>query len=167
MVWIWLFARPPVSAEVRGQARAPHPRPSRQLLTDNCGPARLNVGLNPARKRPQHPSAYAAGHTRQLQSREWRWRTWVGRREEGQEGPVANRGAVRKREAFTDYQPCWLTLPVLPEGSRILNAIAAKLKNRSKDDFKGRHFEAALIVQAVSWYLRYPLSYRDIEKTLL
>ena len=32
----------------------------------------------------------------------------------------------------------------------ILNAIAAKLKSRSKADFKGRHFEAALIVQAVS-----------------
>ena len=31
----------------------------------------------------------------------------------------------------------------------ILNAIAAKLKRRSKDDFKGRHFEAALILQAV------------------
>ena len=49
----------------------------------------------------------------------------------------------------------------------ILNAIAAKLKRRSKDDFKGRHFEAALIVQAVSWYLRYPLSYRDIEELFL
>jgi IS6 family transposase len=46
----------------------------------------------------------------------------------------------------------------------ILNAIAAKLKRRSKDDFKGRHFEAALILQAVSWSLRYPLSYRDIEE---
>ena len=45
----------------------------------------------------------------------------------------------------------------------ILSAIAEKLKRRSKDDFKGRHFEAALILQAVSWYLRYPLSYRDIE----
>lgn len=32
----------------------------------------------------------------------------------------------------------------------ILSAIAAKLKHRSKADFKGRHFEAALIVQAVS-----------------
>jgi len=30
-------------------------------------------------------------------------------------------------------------------------------------DFKGRHFEAWLIIQAVSWYLRYPLSYRDLE----
>ncbi len=49
----------------------------------------------------------------------------------------------------------------------ILNAIAAKLKSQAKDDFEGRHFEAALIVQAVSWYLRYPLSYRDIEEMLL
>ena len=34
----------------------------------------------------------------------------------------------------------------------ILNAIAEKLKRHSKDDFKGRHFEARLIVQAVTWY---------------
>jgi hypothetical protein len=32
----------------------------------------------------------------------------------------------------------------------LLNAIAAKLKHRSKDDFKGRHEEAPLIVQPVS-----------------
>jgi len=38
----------------------------------------------------------------------------------------------------------------------ILNALA-------ESDFKGRHFEAWLIIQAVSWYLRYPLSYRDLE----
>src|SRR4051812_31968050 len=49
----------------------------------------------------------------------------------------------------------------------ILNAIVAKLKRRSKGDFKGRHFEAALLLQAVSWYLRYPLSYRDIEELFL
>ena len=49
----------------------------------------------------------------------------------------------------------------------ILSVIAAKLKRRSKNDFKGRHFEAGLIVQAVSWYLRYPLSYRDIEELLV
>ena len=36
------------------------------------------------------------------------------------------------------------------EVSVILSAIAAKLKSQSKDDFKGRHFEAGLIVQAVS-----------------
>ncbi len=50
----------------------------------------------------------------------------------------------------------------------ILSTIATKLKSRSKDaskdDFKGRHFEAGLIVQAVSSYPRYPLSYRDIEE---
>jgi IS6 family transposase len=49
----------------------------------------------------------------------------------------------------------------------ILNALAEKLKRRSKDDFKGRHYEATLILQAVSWYLRYPLSYRDIEELFL
>ena len=36
----------------------------------------------------------------------------------------------------------------------ILSAIADKLKRWSKDDFKGRHFEASLILQAVCWYLR-------------
>jgi len=46
----------------------------------------------------------------------------------------------------------------------ILSAIAERLKRRSKDDFKGRHFEAPLILQGVSWYLRYSLSYRDIEE---
>src|SRR4051794_33214560 len=49
----------------------------------------------------------------------------------------------------------------------ILNALVEKLKRRSKDDFKGRHFEATLILQAVSWYLCYPLSYRDIEELFL
>jgi transposase, IS6 family len=49
----------------------------------------------------------------------------------------------------------------------ILSAIAERLKRRSKDDFKGRHFKASLILQAVSWYLRYPLSYRDIEELFL
>ena len=46
----------------------------------------------------------------------------------------------------------------------ILNAIAEKLKRQSRDDFKGRHFEAWLIVRAVAWYLRYPLIYRDLEE---
>ena len=49
----------------------------------------------------------------------------------------------------------------------ILNALVEKLKRRAKADFKGRHFEATLILQAVSWYLRYPLSYRDIEELFL
>src|SRR4051794_1528391 len=46
----------------------------------------------------------------------------------------------------------------------ILRAIAERLKRRSKDDSRRRHFEASLILQVVSWYLRYPLSYRDIEE---
>lgn len=49
----------------------------------------------------------------------------------------------------------------------ILNAIIKKLKHQSKNDFKDRHFEAWLIIQAVSWYLRYPLSYRNIEEMFL
>ena len=49
----------------------------------------------------------------------------------------------------------------------ILHAIAAKLKQRSKADFTDRHYEATLIVQAVSWYLRYPPTYRDIEELFL
>src|SRR5918998_59102 len=49
----------------------------------------------------------------------------------------------------------------------ILNALVERLKRRSKDDVKGRHYKASLILQAVSWYLRYPLSYRDIEEMLL
>jgi IS6 family transposase len=49
----------------------------------------------------------------------------------------------------------------------ILNALALKLKRQARGDFRGRHFEATLIVQAVSWYLRYALSYRDIEEMLL
>ena len=34
----------------------------------------------------------------------------------------------------------------------ILNALAEKLKRRSKINFKGRHYEATLILEAVSWY---------------
>src|SRR4051795_8472180 len=49
----------------------------------------------------------------------------------------------------------------------ILNALVERLKRRSKDDFKGRHFEVLLILQAICWYLRYPLSYRDIEELFL
>lgn len=49
----------------------------------------------------------------------------------------------------------------------IVSAIADKLKHQSKDDFKGRHFEARLIVQVVDWYLPYPLSYRDQEGMFL
>ena len=45
----------------------------------------------------------------------------------------------------------------------ILSAIAEKLKRRSKDDFKGRQFQASLILQAVAWYLRCLSRHRPIH----
>lgn len=59
--------------------------------------------------------------------------------------------------------PGWYFAPVLRGVAVILSAIVEKLKRRAKGDFKGRHFEPWLIIQAVTWYLRYPLSYRDVE----
>ena len=32
--------------------------------------------------------------------------------------------------------------------------------------FKWRHFEAEIILLCVRWYVRYPLSYRDLEEML-
>ena len=32
--------------------------------------------------------------------------------------------------------------------------------------FRGRHFRDEIIVQCVRWYLRYPLSYRDVEELM-
>ena len=31
------------------------------------------------------------------------------------------------------------------------------------NDFKGRHFEGEIVLWAVRWYCRYPISYRDLE----
>jgi transposase-like protein len=36
-----------------------------------------------------------------------------------------------------------------------------------KDPFKWRHFQDTIILLNVSWYLRYPLSYRDLEEIML
>jgi transposase, IS6 family len=33
--------------------------------------------------------------------------------------------------------------------------------------FKWRHFQAEIILLCVRWYLRYPLSYRDLEEMML
>ena len=32
--------------------------------------------------------------------------------------------------------------------------------------FRGRHFRSEIIVLCVRWYLRYPLSYRDLEEMM-
>src|SRR3546814_3556837 len=34
------------------------------------------------------------------------------------------------------------------------------------NDFKGRHFTGDVILWAVRWYCRYPISYRDLEEML-
>jgi len=89
-------------------------------------------------------------------------------------GGMALLSGVAVREALSQTRGVYPALTIQPAwrlGFRrplmILSAIAAKLKQRARADFKGRHYEAALIVQAVSWYLRYPLSYRDIEELFL
>ncbi|ACL63152.1 hypothetical protein Mnod_8176 (plasmid) [Methylobacterium nodulans ORS 2060] len=45
----------------------------------------------------------------------------------------------------------------------ILNALALKLERQARGDFKGRHCEATLIVQAVSWYLRDALNHAHLQ----
>src|SRR4051794_37671026 len=77
------------------------------------------------------------------------------------EGPSQSFGVYPALSMRAAYAPPNRRWPM------ILNALVEKLKRRSKDDFKGRHYEATLILQAVSWYLRYPLSYRDIEELFL
>ncbi len=37
----------------------------------------------------------------------------------------------------------------------------------SKNSFKWRHFEKEIILLNVRWYLRYALSYRDLEEMML
>ncbi len=34
------------------------------------------------------------------------------------------------------------------------------------EDFKGRHFSSLIILTSLRWYLRYPLSYRQIEEIM-
>ncbi len=36
----------------------------------------------------------------------------------------------------------------------------------SSNPFKWRHFQAEIILLCVRWYLRYPLSYRDLEEMM-
>ena len=46
----------------------------------------------------------------------------------------------------------------------MLSSVMRKFRQKSEKLFKGRHYEALIILQAVLWYLRYPLSYRNIEE---
>ena len=38
--------------------------------------------------------------------------------------------------------------------------------DKIKNEFKGRHFTAGVILWAVRWYLQFPVSYRDLERML-
>jgi transposase, IS6 family len=37
---------------------------------------------------------------------------------------------------------------------------------QATNPFKGRHYQAEIILLCVRWYLRYSLSYRDLEEML-
>jgi putative transposase len=37
----------------------------------------------------------------------------------------------------------------------------------TQDRFKGSHFPKCIVLQAIYWYLRYALSYRDIEELMI
>ncbi len=41
------------------------------------------------------------------------------------------------------------------------------MSNQNQNPFKWRHFQADLILLCVRWYLRYSLSYRDLEEMML
>jgi transposase-like protein len=38
--------------------------------------------------------------------------------------------------------------------------------DKIKNEFRGRHFKADIILWAVRWYLQFPISYRDLERML-
>src|ERR1044072_1356747 len=40
------------------------------------------------------------------------------------------------------------------------------MRERQSALFRGRHFRSELIILCVRWYLRYPLSYRDLEEMM-
>lgn len=59
------------------------------------------------------------------------------------------------RRAFTDAK--------YATRSRQLSEVSAK---RRADLFRGRHFQDEIILMCVRWYLRYSLSYRDLEEMM-
>src|SRR6266851_5774087 len=41
------------------------------------------------------------------------------------------------------------------------------MSNQSQNPFKWRHFQSDIILLCVRWYLRYALSYRDLEEMMM
>ncbi len=41
------------------------------------------------------------------------------------------------------------------------------MSDQNQNPFKWRHFQSEIILLCVRWYLRYALSYRDLEEMML
>jgi transposase, IS6 family len=50
--------------------------------------------------------------------------------------------------------------------SRRLSGTVKRMGERRSSLFRGRHFRDEIIVLCLRWYLRYPLSYRDLEEMM-
>jgi transposase-like protein len=56
---------------------------------------------------------------------------------------------------------------VISSASLREKAGASFMSNHSQNPFKWRHFQADIILLCIRWYLRYTLSYRDLEEMML
>jgi hypothetical protein len=62
---------------------------------------------------------------------------------------------------------CILVLPVQLDKNRGITRRRRATQVRRDRAFKGRQFDAEVILWAVRWYLMFPISYRDLELMLL
>jgi len=101
----------------------------RQCMISACQTEKITANLNECRSR--QPSTSACTGTKET------CRKCIGAFANfwGLTGSLSRRGILP---------------PELGSKPAILDTIAEKLKRQSKDDFRGRHFEARLIVQAAS-----------------
>ena len=56
----------------------------------------------------------------------------------------------------------WALLQTLPRSG----GMRSGREGRAVSDFKGRHFEGAIVLWAVRWYRHYGVSYRDREQMM-
>ena len=87
---------------------------------------------------------------------------WIGRRlrtVEGQAEQTLFAAALRQGEALADG----LTGSVAKFSLNGELCAIAGARGWRMNDFKGRHFEGVVVLWAVRWYCRYPISYRDLE----
>jgi hypothetical protein len=54
------------------------------------------------------------------------------------------------------------------EGCPVLHRFDPRLlSERAKEPFKWRYFQGEIILLCMRWYLRYPLSYRNLQEMML